>query len=408
MIVVANGVETIYYTYTDHLGSVTALTRKVGTVVTVVAKRSFDPWGRERNATTWSGAPATAPAWLYRGFTGHEHVQPFGLINMNARMYDPVNGRMLAPDNYVNGAYASQAFNRYGYACNNPLKYTDPDGNVALIDDAILGLIGGFSNLIGNWGNIENVGQGLSYFGIGFVSGAVSEYITPMGAAMLAGAMNAGYQGYQANGTVDPGAMLKGAVISGAVSGLSMGLGNMLGPATDKLFGGIASPVLRGSLTQGVAGAGIGAFGGGFGAAIGGGDFWQGAGQGAAMGFGTGLFTGSLQGFLSARAQGVSPWTGKSKARFQPEKLSIRQPENIRTEPAGLAEQLTLEQAKTGAGNDIMRGRINDPNYQDNWVKRQYVHKALDGFGTITVHYWLNTVTGEMREFKFKNSPIYR
>jgi len=108
MIVLSNGVETIYYTYTDHLGSVTALTRKVGTVVMVVAKRSYDPWGRERNATTWSGAPATAPAWLYRGFTGHEHVSPFTLINMNARMYDPVNGRMLAPDNYLQAGYGAQ------------------------------------------------------------------------------------------------------------------------------------------------------------------------------------------------------------------------------------------------------------------------------------------------------------
>jgi len=184
MVMVGNGRN--QYTYTDHLGSVTALTKKVGTTFSIVAKRSFDPWGRERNATTWNGAPGSTPAWLYRGFTGHEHVQPFGLISpalgavavtrvesakpprlslrrdsrryrderkastalggtaisgrsrptapwsglhMNARMYDPLNGRMLSPDNYVNGAFASQAFNRYSYACNNPLKFIDPDGN---------------------------------------------------------------------------------------------------------------------------------------------------------------------------------------------------------------------------------------------------------------------------------------
>ena len=34
-----------------------------------------------------------------RGFTSHEHLPEFGLINMNGRMYDPVLGRFLSPDN---------------------------------------------------------------------------------------------------------------------------------------------------------------------------------------------------------------------------------------------------------------------------------------------------------------------
>ncbi len=46
---------------------------------------------------------------------------------MNARLYDPVLGRMLSPDNYVGGG--TQGLNRYSYANNNPLKFTDPDGN---------------------------------------------------------------------------------------------------------------------------------------------------------------------------------------------------------------------------------------------------------------------------------------
>jgi RHS repeat-associated protein len=63
---------------------------------------------------------------LYRGYTGHEHLDEFALINMNGRMYDPVIGRMLSPDNYVQGG--SNGFNRYAYVHNNPLKYTDPNG----------------------------------------------------------------------------------------------------------------------------------------------------------------------------------------------------------------------------------------------------------------------------------------
>lgn len=43
-----------------------------------------------------------------RGFTGHEHLDAFGLINMNGRIYDPVLGRMLSPDNFVQAPGNSQ------------------------------------------------------------------------------------------------------------------------------------------------------------------------------------------------------------------------------------------------------------------------------------------------------------
>ncbi|GAB6013453.1 RHS repeat-associated core domain-containing protein [Viscerimonas tarda] len=35
---------------------------------------------------------------FYRGYTGHEHLPEFSLINMNGRVYDPVLGRFLSPD----------------------------------------------------------------------------------------------------------------------------------------------------------------------------------------------------------------------------------------------------------------------------------------------------------------------
>ncbi len=78
----------------------------------VVAEQNFDAWGRKRNVSTWDYAGVqTVPDWLYRGYTGHEHLPEFGLINMNARLYDPVLGRMLSPDNEVGDG--TQGFNRY-------------------------------------------------------------------------------------------------------------------------------------------------------------------------------------------------------------------------------------------------------------------------------------------------------
>jgi RHS repeat-associated protein len=62
---------------------------------------------------------------FHRGFTGHEHLPEFALINMNGRMYDPILGRFLSPDPYVQAPEFSQNFNRYSYCVNNPLIYTD-------------------------------------------------------------------------------------------------------------------------------------------------------------------------------------------------------------------------------------------------------------------------------------------
>jgi hypothetical protein len=49
---------------------------------------------------------------------------------MNGRVFDPVLGRFLSADSYVQDAGDSQSYNRYSYVSNNPLAYTDPSGNL--------------------------------------------------------------------------------------------------------------------------------------------------------------------------------------------------------------------------------------------------------------------------------------
>jgi len=61
-------------------------------------------------------------------------------INMNGRVYDPLTGQFLSPDNYVHTPDFTQNFNRYGYCLNNPLIYTDPSGE--FIFSLFLGPIG--------------------------------------------------------------------------------------------------------------------------------------------------------------------------------------------------------------------------------------------------------------------------
>jgi RHS repeat-associated protein len=64
-------------------------------------------------------------------------LNEFNLINMNGRVYDPVLGRFLSPDKYVQEGDNSQNYNSYSYCLNNPLKYADPSGNVFVLDDFI-------------------------------------------------------------------------------------------------------------------------------------------------------------------------------------------------------------------------------------------------------------------------------
>jgi hypothetical protein len=73
-----------------------------------------------------------------------------------------------------------------------------------------------------------------------------------------------------------------------------------------------------------------------------------------------------------------------------------------RTAAVNLAEQLALNEAMAEAGERIMEHGIKDSNFPSAvWAKMEHVHRALDGT-KITIHYWLNLVTGETKGFKFK------
>lgn len=66
---------------------------------------------------------------------------------MNGRTYDPWLGRMLQPDNYVQAAGYLQNYNRYSYCLNNPLKFTDPSGDLFdPITEFTIGFIKGLAN----------------------------------------------------------------------------------------------------------------------------------------------------------------------------------------------------------------------------------------------------------------------
>ena len=124
-------VETTNYILKDHLGSINYIVDDEGNVE---QELNFDAWGRRRNPATWQyyEPNVTLPTPMFeRGYTMHEHLDAFKLINMNGRMYDPVVARFLSPDPIIQSPENSQSYNSYSYVFNNPLRYTDPSGFVA-------------------------------------------------------------------------------------------------------------------------------------------------------------------------------------------------------------------------------------------------------------------------------------
>jgi len=67
-------------------------------------------------------------------FTG-QRLDDTGLYYYGARYYDASIGRFISADTIVPDPANPQAFNRYSYCLNNPLKYIDPSGNQPEIDN---------------------------------------------------------------------------------------------------------------------------------------------------------------------------------------------------------------------------------------------------------------------------------
>src|SRR5690554_5260323 len=178
-----NSPAAYHYLHRDYLGSILAITNSVGDID---EKRHFDAWGNKILGEL---------SFLDRGYTGHEHLQGVGLINMNARLYDPKLHRFLGADNFMQDPTNSQGFNRYGYVWNNPLKFTDPNGEyivTAMIVGAILGAYLGGSAANDNFNPFQwdwSAGSTLTGIAGGAVMGAISGASFGFGFAAITGGL---------------------------------------------------------------------------------------------------------------------------------------------------------------------------------------------------------------------------
>ena len=96
----------------------------------VVEKYAYDPWGARRNPNDWTQKDSRTSWITNRGYTGHEHLAAFGIINMNGRVYDPLTAQFFSPDPFIQAPGDWRNYNRYGYCMNNPTRNTDPSGYI--------------------------------------------------------------------------------------------------------------------------------------------------------------------------------------------------------------------------------------------------------------------------------------
>ena len=132
-----NGTNTQDYLMWDHQTSMSGITTSTGSSV---VSESYTPFGNRRNPTTWSGAASNSDLTTSSGITRQGYTFQtalglwMGLNHMNGRVEDAVTGRFLSADPKIPDPTNPQSYNRYSYANNNPLTFTDPTGFTTIWD----------------------------------------------------------------------------------------------------------------------------------------------------------------------------------------------------------------------------------------------------------------------------------
>ena len=137
-------IRKIQHIYRDDQGSITELMDMQGNITYFY----YDPWGRPANAngTPYPNGYRTGKMFI-RGYLSQEYYEEFGLINLNARLYNPHIGRFYTPDPVLYTDGDVFGFNPFIYGKNNPCRYVDSNGRfpVAIIPMAF------FSGMVGNY-----------------------------------------------------------------------------------------------------------------------------------------------------------------------------------------------------------------------------------------------------------------
>jgi RHS repeat-associated protein len=123
---VQNGTDVVFH-HSDHLTGTNVDTDESGAILEVL---DYYPYGNVR-LDEQSGSYENP----YK-YTGKELDEETDLYYYGARYYNANIGRFVSQDPWGGNIKDPQSFNKYSYALNNPMKYTDPTGSIPDPTDA--------------------------------------------------------------------------------------------------------------------------------------------------------------------------------------------------------------------------------------------------------------------------------
>jgi RHS repeat-associated protein len=141
------------YYHPDHLHSAEVLSTTSGGLY---QHYEYAAYGNSRYVYSATAFPIT------RRYSSQSFDEETGLYYFGGRYYDPVIGRFIQPDPAIPSIFNPQAYDRYAYCYDNPLKYFDPDGHA------------------GYWADVGQVWLGYYDSGASFVRGSVFAVAHPI------------------------------------------------------------------------------------------------------------------------------------------------------------------------------------------------------------------------------------
>jgi RHS repeat-associated protein len=232
----SQGGEVVEYYHLDAIGNVRAVTNAAGQVV---ERHDYLPFGEE--CTT--GPCATNPALdagQPRKFTSKERDPETGLDYFGARYYGSKIGRFTTTDPVYTteeNTVDPQRWNRYAYARNNPLRYTDPDGRfIATVTGTLIGGTGGalFAAIQGNnvWAGAAGGATAGALFGL--VIDTAGTAALGYGALAATGGLSAG-TGLAVERTVSGEPLFTSELMVGVTAGAALGPAAKLGASSPSI-----------------------------------------------------------------------------------------------------------------------------------------------------------------------------
>jgi RHS repeat-associated protein len=246
------------WTHADHLGSASAATDASGAIIW---RESYLPFGEAIEDPAANRDEA--------GFTGHIRDAATGLTYAQARYYNPVTARFLAPDPVGFSSGGPGYFNRYAYTANDPVNLVDPTGEfiVLLANPVVRGVVGGAIGAVAS----ATVNAGAQYVRTGRVN--VGDALAAGAATGAASAANAANPALAASpgalSAIGAAAGVSGSVAGDVVNGRDINFANA---AVGGLAGAVGGPggARVGDLVENAFGAAAGSVAGETAGAIGG------------------------------------------------------------------------------------------------------------------------------------------